>query len=76
MKMKFKCKVMDKRTTDSWFFGKSFYITVKLTDENITIKSRIREYKVPAEQYYDMNLGEELYIFLYRRDDGLFYPTP
>ncbi len=69
------CKVVDKRKTNSWFFGCSYYVTVKLLDNNI-INGNVKEFEVTADQYYDMAVGEQFKITLYRHSDGRYYTKP
>ena len=66
---KLSASVLDKRISRGWLFGDSYYVTVK-------VSGQIREYEVPIEQYYDMQVGVSYNMTLHRHSDGLYYPQP
>jgi len=74
--IKVNIEVVDKRRKDGWFFGPSFYITMKfLPTPGLTrpTPGTIREYPVPASQFYGMTVGEQGSMTMYRHADGLYY---
>lgn len=76
--LKIKCKVLNKRVKDSWFFGTTYFTTFKIIDETIEIKSGapVFEAKVDIETYYQYGIGDECRMYLYKHSNGLWYRTP
>ena len=80
-KIKVPCKILDKKTKSSWFFGDSYFVIMRLFthDENpssplSTIKERVKEWEITQEQYYLYTVGTEGFVTLYVHSDGLGYP--
>ncbi len=69
MKRQFKCRVVDKEKKNGWLWD-SYNITLRLLETGTVISQN-----VPAEQYYDVTVGWEGFVTLYKHSNNLWYSS-
>jgi hypothetical protein len=72
--IKVRVKILDKQKKSGWLFGPSYSIVVRIFDTHIS--PNVLEIKCNAENYYDLEVGKEVMMTLFRGLDGLYYPHP
>ncbi len=67
-------RILDKRKKCG-FFGPSYYVTVKFLEPSIK-SNRVQEQEVPAEQFYDLEIGIIYNITMHKHSDGFWRSRP
>lgn len=70
MEKQFKCRVLDKEKKTG-FFWDTYKITFRFVETGSVFTSEVSQ-----QQYYDMPIGSEGFITLYKHSNNLWYKVP